>query len=102
VNFSSSIPMLTDHSAWVGNLFWTPDVSARDADVRLLFSGVVTPAIARRLILPTHTRAVVEPCQWSGRLDRVLPQLGFRTQSVGCARVFLRPAAPRGGDAGRG
>jgi len=86
----SAIPMLVDAPTWVGNLFWTPDYRSRAHSSGALFSGLMTGPEARAFVRAVGTRALVEPCGWSGRLEPALASLGFRERTIGCARVYIR------------
>jgi hypothetical protein len=46
---------------------------------------------ARAFVRAVGTRALVEPCGWTARLEPALAPLGFRQVQVGCSRVYLLP-----------
>jgi hypothetical protein len=86
----SAIPMLADAPTWAGNLFWTPGGGVRSSQANALFQGWLAPHAARRFVLFTRARALVQPCGWSVPLEAALAPLGFRERVVGCARVYVR------------
>jgi hypothetical protein len=85
----TAIPALTDAVSWVGHPIWTPDYAERKDQAMLLFAGAMTPGQARRFVVSTGARALVEPCGSTGNLNAVLAPLGFRVISIGCARVYV-------------
>ena len=87
-------PALTDDPTWVGHFVWTPDWVTRSIDVEWLFGDArarVTPASARRFVLRTGARYVVQPCGSRTDLVAALTPAGFTTRRFGCVTVFSAP-----------
>jgi hypothetical protein len=87
----TAIPALTDAASWVGHPIWTPDYGSRAQRSGALFAGSMTGPQARAFVRAVGTRALVEPCGWTARLEPALAPLGFRQVQVGCSRVYLLP-----------
>jgi hypothetical protein len=84
----TAIPALTDAVSWVGHPIWTPDYGPRATRSAALFDGSMTAVQARAFVRSVGTRALVEPCGSSARLEPALAPLGFRETQLGCSRVY--------------
>jgi hypothetical protein len=88
---ATSVPARTDRAVWVGHSYWTPDFDRRALAVQALFTGALSPSLARGLVADLRARGarlLVADCKHRTDLRPLLGgELGAERR-FGCATVY--------------
>jgi hypothetical protein len=83
------VPSATGRHTLVGDCLWSePDCPQRLVTVRNLFTGALSPAGARAVILGSGARFVLADCRRTTNLTRLLGPIVRSLHTFGCARVY--------------
>ncbi len=83
------VPGETGRRTFVGDCLWSePDCSQRLVTVRDLFTGGLTPAVARAKVLDSGARFLLADCRRGIDLRRELGPVITGEHRFGCARVY--------------
>jgi hypothetical protein len=92
-----AVPAFTGRRTWVGEWTWTPQFGARAALAEQLVRGRMPAASARRLVVASGARFVLEDCRAHAPLRRILGPLVGSARTFGCATVYQLKDGGAGG-----
>jgi hypothetical protein len=85
----AAVPGRTGRRTYVGNCLWSePDCNGRTTTSRALFSGSLTPSVARSFVMTSGARFVLADCTTSADMRTLLGPLIRSEHSFGCATVY--------------
>jgi hypothetical protein len=83
------VPAKTGRHTYLGSCLWSqPNCHARQGNVWNLFRGKFTPSAARAFVPQTGARFVLESCQDTSDLPRMIGPLIRSAKHFGCASVY--------------
>lgn len=83
------VPAMTGRHTFVGSCLWSqPHCRKRLGTVRSLFTGQLSPATARRLIVKHHVSFLLADCRQTVPMEKLLPGLVTAVHRFGCATVY--------------
>ena len=83
------VPGRTGRHTYVGDCLWSePGCLGLTWNAQSLFSGTLTPAVARRFVLTSGARFVLADCETTADMRKLLGPVIRSTHSFGCAAVY--------------
>jgi hypothetical protein len=83
------VPAATGRHSFVGDCLWSePNCSGRLVTVRKLFTGGLSPATAREIVLGSRARFLLADCRPGTDLRALLGPVITSERRFGCARVY--------------